>query len=87
MCHYNSDEMIGHSDIALARKLNSRSAFPRECFGWMDEDRHHEDRELIFKTTNALNTGAGPGTAHAKLSDVSPLPRCNYYEQTLFVDK
>jgi N-acetylmuramoyl-L-alanine amidase len=70
---YGLRDVIGHDDIAPARKTDPGPAFPMESFRARVMGRGDESDVARAQTTTALNIRIGPGTQFPKLES-SPLP-------------
>lgn len=72
---YHLKDVIGHDDIAPARKSDPGPAFPMESFRGRLIGRADDGPPTLsqFTTTTALNIRIGPGTQHAPIL-AAPLP-------------
>jgi N-acetylmuramoyl-L-alanine amidase len=69
--HYNLKDVLGHEDVAPARKTDPGPAFPMNSFQARVLGRQDDDPE-IYETIVGLNIRRGAGTQHEKLP-MSPL--------------
>lgn len=71
--HYDLRDVVGHDDIAPARKVDPGPAFPTRRMASHAFGRESSAAPMLFVDVPKLNLRSGPGTAHALVRPPLPL--------------